>query len=140
MSKTQQDTFLDMALDQVPELRAVPGNREYQLKVEKAEVMESKGEKTAGQNLVLVRFSIMDEDNTKQITYPIMLPHASLDQEQNDNRKRQMKRFLEALGFDISRGFNISELVGETCFAILGERSDPQYGDGNEIKSFVNPK
>lgn len=135
-----EGTFLDLALDEVPELRAVPGNREYQLKVTRADAMTSKGEKTAGQELILLRFDIMDEDDTKTVTYPIMLPHSSLSKEENDNRKRQMKRVLEALGFPTDRGFNVEELVGETCFAILDQTEDAQYGEQNEIKSFVNAK
>lgn len=137
---SEENTFLDMALDEVPELRAVPGNREYQLEVVRAEIMESKGEKTAGQKLVLLRFNIMDEEDTKTVTYPIMLPDSSLSKEDNNNRKRQMKRFLQAIDFPTDRGFNVEELVGETCFAILGETDDPTYGPGNEIKSFVNAK
>ena len=138
MSET--GSFLDFNLDEVPELHAVPGNREYRLKVRDANVQESKGDQTAGQDLILMRFNIEDEPDTKQVTYPIMLPHDSLDEEQNNNRKRQLKRVVEALGLDPASGFNIEELVGEECWAILTVEESAQYGETNSIKRFINPK
>lgn len=136
----EHDSFLDLNLDEVQELTTVKGGQEYHLKCSDAEIKESKGEKTAGQSLILVRFSIMDEPDTKQVTYPIMLPHESLDKEQNDNRKRQLKRMLVAMGFDVSQGFNIDELPGETVWAILDEQETADYGMQNNIVRFINPK
>lgn len=136
----EHDSFLDLNLDEVPELRTVAGGKEYRLKCSDAEIKESKGEKTAGQRLILVRFNIMDEPDTKSVTYPIMLPDESLDEEQNNNRKRQLKRMLNAMGFDISQGFNVDELPGEEVWAILNEEETADYGMQNNITRFVNPQ
>lgn len=136
----EHDSFLDLNLDEVPELRTVAGGKEYRLKCSDAEIKESKGEKTAGQRLILVRFGIMDEPDTKQVTHPIMLPDESLGKEQNDNRKRSLKRMLTAMGFDISQGFNIEELPGEEAWAILDEKETTDYGMQNNIVRFVNPQ
>jgi len=135
-----EGTFLDLALDQVPELEPVPGNQEYQLKCTSAKIQESKGDKTAGQNLILFRFKIMGEDTAPPVTYPVMLPYADLDKVDNDGRKRQLKRVLEAMDFPADRAFNVDELVGEECWAVLSAEEDPQYGPQNNIKSFVAPK
>lgn len=135
---SEHDSFLDLNLEDVPDLSAVPGDREYQLKVSDAKVGTSSGQKTAGQQYVLVYFNIMDESDTKRVTYPIMLPSPEEDEDTNNGRKRQMKAFLQALGFDISTGFNVEELVGETCWAILDVEEDAQYGERNNIKRFVN--
>lgn len=137
---SEHDSFLDLNLDEVPDLHAVPGDREYQLKVSDAKVGTSSGAKTSGQQYVLVYFNIMDEPDTKRVTYPIMLPSPEEDEDTNNGRKRQMKAFLQALGFDISTGFNVEELQGETCWAILDVEDDPQYGERNNIKRFVNPQ
>lgn len=140
MAEEEYGSFLDLNLDEVPDLRAVPGGREYQLKITNAKIGTSSGAKTSGQQYVLVRFSILNEPDTKSVTYPIMLPSREEDKETNDNRKRQMKAFLQAIGWDTSTGFNVEELEGETCWAILDSEEDPQFGERNNIQRFVNPQ
>lgn len=140
MAEEEYGSFLDLNLGEVPDLRAVPGDREYQLQVIGAKIGTSSGEKTRGQQYVLIRFKILNEESTKSVTYPIMLPSREEDKETNDNRKRRMKSFVQAIGWDPSGGFNIDELEGETCWAILTVEEDAQYGERNNIQRFVNPQ
>lgn len=135
-----QPSFIDLALDQTPELSVVPPDQEYQLKIVKVTAKVSKGEATSGQNLLLFLFSLPEEPDTRMITYPVMLPSSELDEADNNDRKRQLKRVLEAFDWDVSKGFNPDELVGLTGWAVLGVESDPQYGEQNKIKAFVVPK
>lgn len=132
-------SFLDLNLDDVPELKVAEANREYELKIEAAEIKESKGDKTAGQNMLNIRCSIPSEPDTQQVFEIIMLPSKDADEEQNNQRRRQMKRFVEALGWDLSRGFNIEELVGETFWAIL-DIEQYQGEDKNRIKRYLAPQ
>lgn len=142
MAKAEENvdqSFLDLALDEVPELKAVP-NGEYQLKVTSVKMKESKGEKTAGQSLLMFYFDIMGEENTRPISYPVMLPHDTLDNDANNDRKRQLKRVLKALDWDVSQGFEPNQLKDLTCFAHLSTETTPEYGEQNKIANFVTPK
>lgn len=135
-----QPSFLDYALDEVPELRTVPGGQEYRLRVASAKLKESKGEKTAGQSLLMFYFDVVDEADTKLITYPVMLPAENLDEEANNDRRRQLKRIMQALGWDLSQGFNVEELKDMECFALLGVETTAEYGEQNKIQNFILPK
>lgn len=138
--QNEYGSFLDLNLQDVPDLHAVPGNKEYRLKIEDAKIGTSSGDKTAGQSYALFRLSIPDEPDSKSVTEVIMLPSQEAEEETNNGRKRQMKAFLQAIGFDISQGFNIEELVGEELYAILDTEEDAQYGERNNVKRYVIPE
>lgn len=133
-------SFLDMNLEDTPELSTVPGNKEYQLKVSSAEMRESGGDKTAGQKYILVRFRIIGEPDTKSVFHNLWLPSEEEDEEMNNLRKRNWIAFLESLGWDISQGFNYEELEGQTCWAVLNEEDDPQWGKSNRVVRFLAPQ
>ncbi len=137
---TEEQSFLDLALDEVPELQAVPGDQEYKLRVTTVKHQESKGEKTAGQQLLLFYFDIVEHADTRPVSYPVMLPSETLTDGENNDRKRQLKRVLQALEWDVAKGFAPDELVGQECFAILGTETTAEYGEQNKIKTFVVPK
>lgn len=137
---SEEQSFLDMALDEVPDLKAVPGDQEYKLRVTSVKHQVSKGEKTAGQELLLMYFDIAEHSDTRPISYPIMLPSDQLSVDENNDRKRQLKRVLQAMEWDISKGFSPDELVGQELFAILGTEVSADYGEQNKIKSFIVPK
>ena len=133
-------SFLDLNLDQVTEPKVLDADREYQLKIENVEIKESKGEKTAGQSMIMLRCSAQDEPDTQGIFENIMLPSQQLDDDKNMQRKRQLKRLVEAIGLDPARGFNIDELKGETFWAVLGVEDDAQFGKRNVIKRYMAPQ
>jgi len=134
---SEHGSFLDLNLDAVPEMSTVPGGREYKLKISSVDTQESKGDKTAGQSMLKVRFTILDHSDTAPLYEYIMLPSDQADEDTNNMRKRQLKNLIQALGWDLSQGFNIDELVGEECWAILDEEESPQYGKQNRVKRYV---
>jgi len=134
---SEHESFLDFNLDEVPELQIAKGNMEYQLRIEHAEIKESKGDKTAGQNMLALRCKIEDEPNTQSVFEYIMLPSNEIDQEANDQRKRALKRLVEAVGLDPARGFNIDELVGQTFWAILDEEEGGGFEPRNTIRKYM---
>jgi hypothetical protein len=136
----EYSSFLDLNLDEVPDIRTVKGGDEYRLKVASAEIKESRGEKTAGQKMLALRFDIVDEPDTSPVFDYMMLKSANEDEERNNQRLRRVKEFIQALGWDPAQGFNIEELVGEECFAILSEEDDPNYGKQNRIQRFSAPQ
>lgn len=133
-------SFLDLNLSDVPEPRIVDGGREYKLKIENVEIKESRGEKTAGQKMLSIRLSIVDEPDTQGVFENIMLPSDQMDDDQNNQRRRQLKRLVEAIGWDASRGFNIDELVGQTFWAVLDAEESDQYGKQNRVKRYMAPQ
>lgn len=133
-------SFLDLNLSDVPEPRIVDGGREYKLKIENVELKESKGEKTAGQKMLSIRCSIPEEADAQSVFENIMLPSDQIDDEQNNQRRRQLKRLVEAIGWDLSRGFNIDELVGQSFWAVLDAEDSTQFGKQNRIKRYMAPQ
>lgn len=123
--------FLDF--DGVYEPETVPGG-EYQLRVLKAEIKQQKPEKGSG-SFVQLRLDIPSAPKSKDITHVMMLPGQQDDPKQKNSRLAAIQNFLKACGFDNVN--NIAETEGSSCWAILTEEDDPEYGKQNRIRKFV---
>jgi len=126
-------SFLDMALNDIPELDAVTEG-EYQLRIMSAEVKTS--QKTGG-NYLSVRFEVADEV-AKDINHVIMLPDNSKSEKEVIVAKNRLKYFYEAFGIDyISGSVNLETLPGLTGYAMMTVEESDQYGRQNRIKQFI---
>jgi hypothetical protein len=51
-----------------------------------------------------------------------------------------MKKLFKGVDFDISKPFDIDDLIGSTGWAILGDKDDGEYGMKNTIKKWIARK
>ncbi len=126
-------SFLEMALNDVPEIDAMPEG-EYQLRIMSAEVKTS--QKTGG-NYLGVRLEVVDEV-AKDINHVIMLPASSMNEKETILAKNRLKYFYDAFGIDYTGGsVNLEAVVGLTGFAMLTVEESDQYGRQNRVKQFL---
>ena len=108
-----------------------PGEYEIQLKG-----IEEKTSKK-GDPMLESRFTILNEADTRPIFHYTMLPAESDDEDIVNGKLRRLREFLIALGSDMSGEIDTEGLVGSTCFAILKEEEDAEFGARNNISRFI---
>ena len=126
-------SFLGQDFDNVFEPKSVKEG-EYQLKVLDAQVKTS--QKTNGE-YISAKLEIVGEPEAKDINHVMMLPTPNDDIKQKNKRLAAIQNFLRSCGFDPSSVSNVNELIGATCWAILTEEQDPEYGTQNRVRKFV---
>jgi hypothetical protein len=127
-------SFLGQTFDDVKE-PVTTKEGEYKLRVLDCQTKTSS--KTGGE-YISVRFEILDVPvGTKDINHTMMLPTPQDDAKKKNNRLYAIQSFLKACGFDPSMDINPNEVIGSECWAIIGEKDDPEYGMQNGVKKFV---
>ena len=126
-------SFLGQDFSSVFEPKSRPEG-EYQLKVLACELKTSP--KTGG-DYISARLEIVGDAEAKDINHVLMLPSPQEDFKQRNNRLANIQAFVESCGFNPAEDLQVSELVGATCWAILAEKDDPEYGMQNKVKRFV---
>jgi hypothetical protein len=126
-------SFLGQDFDNVFEPRSVKEG-EYQLKVLDCSIKES--QKTGG-HYVSAKLEIIGEPEAKDINHVMMMPTPLDDIKQRNKRLSRIKEFLNACGYDPASIDNVQDLIGVTCWAILTEEQDPEYGMQNRVRKFV---
>ena len=126
-------SFLGQDFDNIFEPKSMKEG-EYQLRVLDAQVKSSS--KTGGE-YIMAKLEIVGEDEAKNINHVMMLPAASDDVKKKNGRLSAIANFVKACGYDPSSLSNVNELMGATCWAILTEEADPEYGMQNRVRKFV---
>jgi hypothetical protein len=126
-------SFLDQNFDDVSEPKSVKEG-EYQVRVLDAAVKTSQKGKGDYVNL---RLEILDDPQAKDINHVMMIPGPGDDAKQRNKRLFAIQSFLKACGFDPATTENVQEVIGATCWAILVEEQDPEYGTQNRVRKFV---
>lgn len=129
-------SFLDLDFDSVFEPTSLKEG-EYQLRVLEASIKTS--QKGKG-DYVSARLEVMNEPTAKTINHVMMLPGVNDDIKQKNKRLFAIQTFVKACGFDPKSNFNVEQLTGSTCWTILVEEADPEYGSQNRVRKFVVPK
>jgi hypothetical protein len=125
--------FLGQNYDEVFEPKSVKEG-EYQLRVLDA---QTKVSKNTGGEYISAKLEIVGEPEAKDINHVIMLPTPNDDLKQKNKRLSAISNFLKACGLDPASTQNVNEVIGCTCWAILVEESDPEYGMQNRVRKFV---
>lgn len=128
-------SLLNYNMDDIPDQHTMPPG-EHQLELKKVEQKTSK----KGDPMLESLFTVVGDADAKPIFHYTMLPAESDDDNQTNNKLRRLKEFLQALGADISGDVETETLVGSTCFAILKEEDDAEYGKRNSISRFFPQK
>lgn len=137
------DNFLDLAvLDTIPDQTLLEDGSVHEVQIVKAEIGEA-GEKSQspGQKYLRITMKATDEPDSRPFSNIFMLPFQGLDQDTFNMRGRMLRDMFKAFDFDYANGWNIFEeteqLVGCTAEVKVTVRKSDQYGDSNEVKSFI---
>lgn len=126
--------FINLPLGERQERHVLPEG-EYELRVEAADVKESKN--FEGQTNVQVRLSCPDEPNAKAIFHYIAGVGPTDDKEKANNKLNMAAAFLDALGVDYEEeGFEMEDLLGATGTFKLGTEEMDSGETANKIKLY----
>ncbi len=130
-------TLLDLALNDVPELKTVEAGTEVEVQLASFEKTESK----AGKPMLSCRLQITSEADVQAVFNYLSLPVAEDDESTKNSKLRRIQRFADAFGIDYSSGsIDLEASVGKSAWVVLNEESDEEYGTRNTVKRFVTPK
>lgn len=125
--------FSEYDLDNLPELKILPAGTEAKLRILEVSVKPDKN----GDNMMQVRLDVADEPLVKEVYWQCHFPSRSMTEKRVIMLKRFLSEFCEAFEIDKTASNDTSEWLGREGWAILGVRSDPKYGDSNEINRFL---
>jgi len=138
------DNFLDLAqLDAIPDQTLLEDNTEHEVQIVKAEILEAgENSKSAGQKYLRITMKAVDEPNSRPFRHVFMLPIPGQDKDTYNMRGRMLRDMLQCFEFDYASGWNIfeetSQLVGYTGNVVIRLKDDPEYGEQNEVKKYLN--
>jgi hypothetical protein len=126
-------SFLGQDFNNIFEPKSVKEG-EYQLRVLDAQTKTSS--KTGG-DYISIKLEIVGEPEAKDINHVMMMPTSNDDVKKRNSRLSAIANFLKACGLDPASTSNVNEVIGCSCWAILAEEADPEYGMQNRVKRFV---
>lgn len=126
-------SFLGQDFDNIFEPKSVKEG-EYQLRVLDA---QSKTSSKTGGDYISTKLEIVGEPEAKDINHVMMMPTSNDDVKKRNSRLSAIANFLKACGLDPATTSNVNEVIGCSCWAILAEEADPEYGMQNRVKRFV---
>jgi len=106
---------------------------EYTVRIEDAEVKTGQ----SGKKYIGLRFSIVDEDNVKQVNEVLMLPDEADDDAQKNRRLLAIKRMCTCFDYEPQGGIDTAELVGREGKVFLKIEESEQYGKSNKVRRYV---
>ena len=120
--------------DEVPEPKLLEDGAEVTVRI--ARCLEKKDKN--GRDYLSLILEVTDDPEAEDIFHMVYVPHP-------DESSKQARRTLKNLGdmiraFGMPEEFDTADLIGEEAQAVIGLRSDEQYGDQNVIRTFVVPK
>ena len=132
----EAESILDINFDDVYDFETLPADTEAQLRVLRAEIHTSQ---RSGNKMIHFVFDVPDNPRIDDIHHYAGLPGEDDDAKMRNKKLQRVKEAYIALGVTPGR-VEMSDFVGQTCWAIVGEETDAQYGTRNTIKSFVLPR
>jgi len=130
-------SLLDLHLDKVPDLTALPADQ-YQLKVGDAKIVPSK---SSERDLISVIFSINDHAEAKAVFHNFCIPIKTDKESTVMMFKRDLKNFLLAFGVDPSDPGDPAEWKGLEGWATLKHGTNNRSGEEeNTIGRWIIPK
>lgn len=131
----------DVNLNDVVEPRTVSGGEEYRLRILDVKRDDQDNNRLPtdknGYRYLMPIFEIPDEIGARNFNHYIRLPSDDMSSKEKNDAKYRIKQFLECFDFDPDNPPELDGIGGAEGYAILGERSDPEYGDQNTIRRFV---
>ncbi len=124
--------FIDVGLDDVPELELVPEG-ERTLRCTGAEMDVS----NAGNDMLVLRLEDAQNEMTEVLRHYLVLPAEGDDQRTEIRKKQSLRDACLAFGVDFSGGFSADEFIGKQADVIISHDEDPEYGPSANVQRFV---
>lgn len=138
-------SFLDIDTSEAVEPTAVPGDKEYKIRIvgyiekEIDEEMEKIWNTKNGDPCFMPIFEIADEPTAKEFNHFMPIPHKNMTEKENNSCLWRLEQFKRA--FSIPEGrVDLEDTIGNEGWAILGLKEDEEYGEQNFIKKMIVPK
>jgi len=131
----------DVNFNNVVEPRTVAGGEEYRIRIVDIKRDQEDNQKLPtnknGYRYMMPIFEIPEEVGAKNFNSYLPLPSSDLGDKENNDMKWRLMQFLQCFGFDPDNPPDLDEMGGAEGYAILSEKSDPQYGDQNAVRRFI---
>lgn len=138
-------SFLDVDTSNAPELKAVPGDKEYKIRIigfiekEVDGSLEPIWPDKNGKLCFMPMFEIPAIPDSKEFNTYLPLPNDEMTEKEQIKAARRIEDFKQC--FRVPKGkVDLKKLIGNEGWAILNLKDDPEYGEQNGIKKFMTPK
>ena len=88
----------------------------------------------SGNKYFIMTLDIPDEPASKGLSAIYSVPGPNDDPKQVNNKKWRLETLKRAFGVS---EINFDALIGMEAFAMLSVKSDPEYGEQNEVQKFI---
>ena len=130
---SEEQSLLDLHLEDVEEQQPVPGGDTYELQIIKAELKPSKD---GGRQVLNVIYKIVGHPMALSVFDYLSLPNETDDENARYMFKLQMKRFYEAFGLNFKSPGNPAEWKGKTAKAVLSIQ-EYEGVPSNKVKKWI---
>jgi len=138
-------SFLDVDTTKAVEPVAMPGDREYKIRIigylekDVDGVMENIWMNKSGNPCFMPTMEFCDEPTAKEFMHYIALPTDDMTEKERNNALWKLQSFKKAFGIPDGK-VDLDDTIGNEAWAIIGLKDDPEYGEQNSIKKLVLPK
>lgn len=129
--------FNEYDLDSIPELKILPAGSEVKLRILEVTINTDRN----GDDMIAVRLDVSDEPLVKEIYWRCHMPNSrSMSEKRVIMLRRFLSDFCDAFEIDKSADQDTSDWLGKEGWSILSVRTDPKYGDSNEVGRWLRQK
>lgn len=126
--------FGEYELDSVPELKVLPAGTEARVRILEVNITTDRNR----DDMLVVRMDVSDEPLVKEIYWRCHMPNArSMTEKRVIMLRRILSDFCDAFALDKTADHDPSDWLGKEGWSILSVRTDPKYGDQNEIARWI---
>lgn len=131
-----EDSFLDIDLNDIPEMRILDEGEEALLVIDRAQ----KGTSKAGEPYVMVFLSHSQDPTVKTFSQYYGLGKSDEDPKSKQSKLDRFRNFVRDIGVDFSSGLDLNEFAGKEIWAIVKVTENEEYGAQNAVKTFLKGK
>ncbi len=128
------ESFLDINLEDAPELRLLDPNEDVTVQVDNFII----GKSSHGEPYVILFFIVPDQPDVKRFSQYFGMGSPDDSETAKIEKLAAFREAATTFGVRFgAEGLDIAEFVGQTAKALVGQKDDKKYGMVNTIKSFI---
>lgn len=138
-------SFLDVDTTEAVEPIAMPGDREYRVRIvgylekDVDGTMEKIWVNKSGYPCFMPILEFCDEPTAKEFNHYLALPHDEMTEKQKNKALWDLKAFKLCFGIPDGR-IDLDDTIGNEGWVIVSLKEDPEYGEQNGVKKLIVPK